>query len=697
MDELTRTRGEIDTIDRELIALLARRMEAVRQVGLFKRAHTEAPIQDAERERAVFEFWAAEGEEAGLSSYFLGRILREVLNYSRLDQERHLRRADGATDPAAEIGLRVGYQGAPASYSDLTIDKLFASRPGRVLEKIGFESFAAPLDALEAGEVDYALLPIENTIAGSLYEVYRELTDRQLHVVGEETWEVQHCLAALPGARLADLRTIRSHPVALQQCRRFLRGLVGVQAESWYDTAAAALEVARSGEVTAGAICSPQAAHLASLEVLEYDIADHPDNFTRFLLIARQAEAVDPRVAAKTSLLLTVNHRHGALAECLNTFAREGLNLTKLESRPLPERPWEYLFYLDVEGNLADARLGAALGSLAEHTGSLRILGCYPCRASAEGPSERAPQPVPETATGRRDRPAADVPGGPHSAAGAPTSPPRVRAAARTAPREGRRTVVRVGDAEIGGERFTLIIGPCAVESRSQILAAAEMARAHGAQILRGGAFKPRSSPDSFQGLGAEGLELLAEAGRAFELPVVTEVLRIEDLDAITAAADMLQIGARNMQNFELLKAVGRTRHPVLLKRGLSATIEELLQAAEYVLAGGNHQVVLCERGIRTFETATRATLDISAVPVLLERTHLPIIVDPSHAAGRRELVVPLALAAAAAGAHGLLIEAHPRPQEALCDKDQALTKADLDRLLEGLAPIVSLGPLAVG
>jgi chorismate mutase/prephenate dehydratase len=686
MDELTQGRGEIDRIDRELIALLAQRMEAVRKVGLFKRAHSEAPIQDAERERAVFEFWAAEGERAGLSSYFLGRILREVLNYSRLDQERHLRRAEASADPTEELGFRVGYQGAQASYSDLTIDKLFASRPGKVIEKIGFESFAGPLDALEADAVDYALLPIENTIAGSIYEVYRELTDRQLHVVGEETWEVKHCLAALPGVRLGDLRTIRSHPVALQQCRKFLRGLVGVHAESWYDTAAAALEVARTGESTAGAICSPQAARLAALEILEYDIADHAGNLTRFLLIAREPEEVDSRLAAKTSLLLTVNHRHGALAECLNAFAREGLNLTKLESRPLPERPWEYLFFLDVEGNLADARLGAALGSLAEHTGSLRILGCYPCRAGADAHAAQPPQPAPrQTATAQQELPATD-------AAGGAASPANQRSATRTAAREGRRTVVRVGNTEIGGERFTLIIGPCAVESRSQILAAAEMARAHGAHVLRGGAFKPRSSPDSFQGLGVEGLELLAEAGRAFELPVVTEVLRIEDLDAITGAADMLQIGARNMQNFELLKAAGRTRHPVLLKRGLSATIEELLQAAEYILAGGNHQVVLCERGIRTFETATRSTLDISAVPVLLERTHLPIVVDPSHAAGRRELVVPLALAAAAAGAHGLLIEAHPRPQEALCDKDQALTEADLDRLLEGLAPIVTLG-----
>ena len=198
------------------------------------------------------------------------------------------------------------------------------------------------------------------------------------------------------------------------------------------------------------------------------------------------------------------------------------------------------------------------------------------------------------------------------------------------------------------------------------------------------------SSPDSFQGLGFEGLDLLVEAGREFEMPVVTEVLQPEDVEAIAAKADMLQVGARNMQNFSLLKQLGKIRRPVLLKRGMSATLEELLQAAEYIKAGGNQRVILCERGIRTFETATRNTLDISAVPVLKTMTDLPIIVDPSHAAGKRHLVVPLALAAVAAGADGIIVECHPRPDEALCDKEQALRDQELDLLMEGLKPILA-------
>ncbi|RKY19059.1 MAG: 3-deoxy-7-phosphoheptulonate synthase [Planctomycetota bacterium] len=253
----------------------------------------------------------------------------------------------------------------------------------------------------------------------------------------------------------------------------------------------------------------------------------------------------------------------------------------------------------------------------------------------------------------------------------------------------GERTTVDVGGVEIGPESFTLILGPCAVEDRDQIQDAAELVKARGAHLLRGGAFKPRSSPYSFQGLGFEGLQLLVEAGTRYELPVVTEVVQPEDVQAVAEQADMLQVGARSMQNFPLLKELGKIRKPVLLKRGMSATIKELLQAAEYVMAGGNLDVVLCERGIRTFETSMRNTLDLGAIPVLRGLTHLPVIVDPSHAAGVRELVTPLALAAAAVGADGLIVECHPRPEQALCDKEQALRTEDLDDLLARLRPIV--------
>jgi 3-deoxy-7-phosphoheptulonate synthase len=236
-------------------------------------------------------------------------------------------------------------------------------------------------------------------------------------------------------------------------------------------------------------------------------------------------------------------------------------------------------------------------------------------------------------------------------------------------------TLVKVGERTvIGGQQVVLMAGPCAVESEEQLMRTAEAVAKSGATVLRGGVYKPRTSPYSFQGLGREGLELLAEARRRYGLAIVTEAMDEEGLAQVAEVADMIQIGARNMQNFSLLRAVGRLRKPVLLKRGLSATIEEWLLAAEYILAGGNNQVVLCERGIRTYETKTRNTFDLSAVPVVKYLSHLPIIVDPSHATGIWQLVPPMARAGIAAGADGVIVEIHPKPEEALSDGRQSLT-----------------------
>jgi 3-deoxy-7-phosphoheptulonate synthase len=243
--------------------------------------------------------------------------------------------------------------------------------------------------------------------------------------------------------------------------------------------------------------------------------------------------------------------------------------------------------------------------------------------------------------------------------------------------KHGERTVIDIEGRKVGGENFALIAGPCTVESRDQTLGTARAVRDACATLLRGGAYKPRTSPYAFQGLGQEGLKLLAEAKAETGLPIVTELMDMRDADAVLEVADVVQIGARNMQNYPLLAEIGRSGRPALLKRGLSSTLDELLMAAEYILKEGNANVMLCERGIRTFETAYRFTLDLMAVPVLKELTHLPVIVDPSHAAGRRDLVGPLSLAAAAVGADGIIVEVHPNPDEAICDGPQQLRADD--------------------
>ena len=261
--------------------------------------------------------------------------------------------------------------------------------------------------------------------------------------------------------------------------------------------------------------------------------------------------------------------------------------------------------------------------------------------------------------------------------------------ASRTSPIEN--SVVKVDGTSVGDGWLTVIAGPCSVESPEQMMESARIVKEHGGKILRGGAFKPRTSPYSFQGLEEEGLKYLSEAGKAYGIPVVTEVVNPRDADLVVEYADMLQVGARNTQNYALLKELGQSRKPVLLKRGMSSTIEELLMSAEYILSEGNSQVILCERGIRTFEKATRSTLDLSAVPVLKEKTHLPVIVDPSHAVGHWKYVSSMAKAAVVAGADGIMMEMHPHPEKALCDGEQSLKPKTYEILMQEIKQLAVL------
>jgi 3-deoxy-7-phosphoheptulonate synthase len=265
--------------------------------------------------------------------------------------------------------------------------------------------------------------------------------------------------------------------------------------------------------------------------------------------------------------------------------------------------------------------------------------------------------------------------------------PTKIRLAIKN--RESHKTIIRVNDVNIGSDEIAVMAGPCSVESMDQMILAAHAVKEAGAQILRGGAYKPRTNPYSFQGLGKKGLELLALARDETGLPIVTEVMSPEDVELVEAYADILQIGSRNMQNFPLLKKVGRANKPVLLKRGMSATFNEWLGCAEYILNEGNPDVILCERGIRTFEQMTRNTLDISAAPIIHQISHLPVIIDPSHGTGTRSLVEPMAKAAIAAGADGIMIEVHPHPDEALCDGAQSLSPDEFQSLMKGIEPII--------
>lgn len=545
--------------------------------------------------------------------------------------------------------MRVAIQGTRGAFSEAA-----ARQQWPELETIACREVGDVVAAVREGRADAGCLAIENSLVGSVTPTYDLLQEAfgegDLHLSREILLPVHHSIMGLPGAKLERVTRVLSHPVALGQCRVWLtRHLPDVTLVNAWDTAGSAEIVARAQDPTQAAICGNAAAEAYGLAVFDDRIEDDPTNQTRFLTFTREpAPAAAPGVPLKTSLIVWTDHRPGMLAAVLQAFAGRGVNLTSLQSRPERSAPWTYRFYFDVDGGRAEPRLAEALEAIEALASRIVVLGSY-IGWQGEGAVPAAILPNMPHLRPKPDLPLFDRrqnPGG---------------------------TIVKVGDVEIGGDRPVLIAGPCSVESEAMIIATAEGVVRAGADILRGGAFKPRTSPYEFQGLGVKGLKYLAEARERTGLPVVTEVMSWEEVPLVARYADMLQIGARNMQNFALLRAAGRSGKPVLLKRGGGSTIEEWLHAAEYILSHGNPNVVMCERGIRTFERATRHTLDLNAVAIVRERTHLPVLADPSHAAGMRNIVPALTLASLAAGAHGAIIEVHPDPDHALSDGAQSL------------------------
>ena len=528
-------------------------------------------------------------------------------------------RDDDATRPVASPSA--GYQGQPGSFSARA-----AARCGR---PVPYPSFDRLLRALVAGEVDEAVIPAATRVAGPVLEPLEALartlaTDAPRLVVADEIEiPVRLVLAAPRGVELAGVREVWSQPPALRQCARLLSRLDAVPLET-HDTAEAAQRVAALGGPRA-AVCAEEAALEAGLVILEEDVSDVRPNATRFFRLVRaNGHDVEPSVRA-------LRFAGARLAASLAELGAEILMLPGSPDSPV------HGFAV-----LPAASLQKASGLKARAGETLLWLGPTP---------DHVPPPR------LKDLPRATE-----------VRPP---------------TIVAVGPFVVGGGRRAVIAGPCAVESPDQVMRLAkEVARA-GATALRGGVFKPRTSPYAFQGHGLEALAWLKAAGDSVGLPIVTEVMAPAQVGPVAEVADVLQIGARNCQNYDLLREAGKTGRPVLLKRGFGTTVEEWLAAAEYVLEGGSRDVMLCERGIRTFEKSTRGTLDLGGLLVARGLTHLPLLADPSHAAGRRELVPGLARAAWGAGADGLMIEVHDVPESALCDGPQALLPEDLEALLD--------------
>ncbi len=663
--DIDQIRTEIDHVDAEIMRLLAeRRAHSLRMAR--EKGRVELPSRDQHREEDLIADRIAIGHEHDLDSGLVIKLWRAIMNDSVRVQQEALGREE-----SEDLTTVVAIQGIEGSYSHLAAEEFFHAK-GLDVSLVSERTFAEAIEDVVSGNADVTVLPIENTTSGAISEVYDLLLDSGLRLVGDVKLRVRHCLLGIEGASIAGIRKIFCHPQAVAQCSEFLATLDDCEIVYYSDTALSGKRIKDLDDVSVAAIASEEAARLLELQVLKSGIANRDENYTRFVVASREPIEIPEGVPAKTSVVMAVGNHPGALTEALNIFRDGDINMVKLESRPIPHNPREELFYVDFEGDAADPAVAAVIDELTRHVRFFRVLGSYPSR-------DLRPRPK------ARDHVAVET-----SGARSQLRPPLVldgKEGYRLGSRGHKQanTVVEVGAARFGDDEIVMIAGPCAVESWDQIVDTARVVRDSGGLVLRGGCFKPRTSPYSFQGLGLEGLEMLVEAGRAFGLPVVTEVLSPEHVEAVARKADILQIGTRNMQNFSLLSAVGKTHRPVLLKRGMSASLDELLQAAEYILAEGNQEVILCERGIRTFEPSTRNTLDLSAVPVLRSRTHLPVVVDPSHAAGKRDLVAPMALASKAIGAHGIMVEIHPDPESALSDGPQSLHFDQFEALMGAL------------
>ncbi len=663
MDRLDDIRKEINSVDEKILEALSARRKLVDKV-LQAKDQTGEPIRDALREEQLLADLISKGRGRGLDAHLVTRIFHEIIDDSIRSQQLHLLDYD-----KAEL-KRVAFQGIEGAYSELAGRKYFAPFMEQTLF-YGVQTFEEVVNAVEDGDAEYGLLPVETTRAGSINEVYDLLSVAQLSIVGEEVLQIRHCLLAVEDMPLGNIRKIYSHPQALTDCMEFISKLPNCQGLPYPDTAMAVKKVREDNNPEIAAIGGEEAGRLYGLKVLRRNIEDQQNNYTRFIVLARKPSTVDVRIPCKTSMIIATSHEEGSLVKALNMLHKYKINLSKLESRPIPGMPFQYMFYIDFEGNTAEDRVASAIEELRSVTTSLKVLGSYPTQHRAktvpkieilaETPREESGPAAPDTTKNKKEK---------------------VSYKLVSRRRKADDTIISVKGVRIGGPNFVVIAGPCAVESSEQIHKCARYVKECGGMLLRGGCFKPRTSPYSFQGLGFEGLKMMADAGKEYDLPIVTEVLSPADVEPVARYADVLQIGARNMQNFSLLSEVGRTNRPVLLKRGMMSTIDEFLNAAEYILDKGNHQVILCERGIRTFETATRNTLDLGSIPIVKRLTHLPIFVDPSHAAGKRDLVIPLALAAHAVGPHGIIVEMHPEPEKALSDGPQQLHFSEFAELM---------------
>jgi chorismate mutase/prephenate dehydratase len=653
--DLDQCRKDINSLDKSLLELLAKRRTISRKV-IEDKLERGLDLRDPAREGEVLETLIKAGRKLGLDAHFVTRVFHEIIEDSVRSQESFLQ---NNLNPSTEKMLCIAYQGVEGAYSFLASEKFFRDQLDNCSFE-GYKSFADVVAAVENGQADYAMLPIENTTAGSINAVYDLLLATKLNIVGEEVFPVQHCLLGVEKAPLSTIRRIYSHYQALAQCSDFLSRLKNCDQETYIDTADAAKKISAEGDPSQAAIASEEAGRIYGLKVLKRNLANQRENFTRFVVVAPRPGQVDSRVPCKTSLVLSTGHHEGALLKALAILDEHKINLTKLESRPMQGSPFTYIFYLDFEGNASDPKIQEALVRLSGATNYLRILGTYPReRHDKTRPSTRSR--VPEKTDVEEEAAATPAPEDAAAPVGGGNGEGRNLTDLSIKPGG---TILRLGETELGGSEYVVFAGPDCISSMDQIGAHARHVSECGAMVLHGSCLEASDSPFKTRRINFDLLDVLTNAGKEFGLPVMTEVESVLDVTQAAQLANLLKIGPRNMQNFSLLEEAGKTGRPIVLCRGLSATNDEFLEAAECVLVQGNQQVILCERGTRIDERNSRNTLDLGTVASIRQMTHLPVLIDPSRAIDHSGLVLPLASASRAFGAHGLVVDVRQNGNE---------------------------------
>lgn len=633
--QLNSLRKRVDHADHELLEALARRMEVVEEILQEKEAQG-LPLFDSARETELLTKIAHLADEKGIDPVLAERVLKEVINHSREVQTRRVHRD---LNPDLKQVRTVAFQGTKGAYSWLACRKHF----GKGVEAVGYKTFPEAVEALEKGHMDLAVLPIENVLAGSIYEVYDLLTESSLHVVGEEYLRVDHCLIGLPDTPLEQVQVVFSHPVALQQCRAFIKGLPNARYEPYIDSAEAVRMVKKEADPKYAAIASSEAAELYELDVMREGISDHPENYTRFWIVSREPVAVDLRIPAKTSLQLVTDHSKGALVAVLYALAEQEINLTKLESRPQKGTPWQYQFHLEMEGNVEENRVKKALENVRPRARLLRVLGCFP--SGTLGTTSRA------KISNRLNVPIESiVPSYVHKV--------QKKDSSRGYWKNRDSKQISFGNTHLGKDTFVLIVALKLKTSCEDVDKMAQLCHTRGNSLLM-------AIPETDSALlDLDQFHQFRKVAREHQLSVSCLVNSAEQIESLSSLVDAFVLSSKQMQTVSLLEELGRVSVPVVLKRGVSSTLKEFLASAETILKQGNQDVVLCEGGIRTFESTSRTTLDLGSILELKDKTHLPVIVDPSLCVTLPERYQPLLEACRELGANGAILQVDPSQKD---------------------------------